>query len=224
MSKIVDLEFAKKLKYEGYRKPCKDYYIQGNGYIQLCDGEEIDYNNCDFFAYSAPPVEDAVKWIINVKKSWVSCRDQNPQLGQRVDIWIVPEDEEKGFRLNNHVFKGSFEEFESQGEVMSWIPHVTPGIDFNNLRIQIAFSLDRIIKKLNRGILPESEQAYIVSDDKVWEGDLVVNKEDLQDDIDELRNDVLFLLASFDKDNPNFQLVYQKVKDSGGITRFNDEE
>lgn len=30
------------------------------------------------------------------------------------------------------------------------------GIDFNNLRMQIAYSLDNVIKTLNNGILPEN--------------------------------------------------------------------
>lgn len=42
--------------------------------------------------------------------------------------------------------------------------------------------------------------------------------------IDELRRDVWFLLCVFDKDNPDFQCVFEDVEKSGGIARFNDTD
>jgi len=98
-------------------------------------------------------------------------------------------------------------------------------VDFNNLRKQAAYSLDRVIKTLNSGILPETEHILIdEGENKKWvSGDVLVSKEDLQDDIDALRQHVWILLCCFEKDNPNYACVYEDVEKSGGLARFNDE-
>ncbi len=99
-------------------------------------------------------------------------------------------------------------------------------VDFNNLRKQTAYSLDRVIKKLNNGILPEKtfSSHEINGKWKQFEGDVLISKDDIQTSIDELRRDVWFLLCVFDKDNPDFQCVFEDVEKSGGIARFNDTD
>jgi hypothetical protein len=100
-------------------------------------------------------------------------------------------------------------------------------INFNNLRKQTAYSLDRVIKTLNDGILPEKEFATFLDKNEKWktyEGDVLVNKDDLQRHIDELRSNVWAMLCVFDENNPEFQCVYEEVENSGGLARFNDDD
>jgi hypothetical protein len=100
------------------------------------------------------------------------------------------------------------------------------GVDFNNLKKQIAYSLDRVIKTLNNGIMPETEYCiHEISDGEMkhWEGDVLVDKTEIQRDIDELRDDVVVLICTYEKNNPNHQLVYDEVKASGGVARFNEQ-
>lgn len=100
-------------------------------------------------------------------------------------------------------------------------------VDFNNLRMQTAFSLDRVIKILNEGILPEKEFAsHRQPDGKVkhWQGDVLVSADDLQKHIDELRSNVWVLLCVFEEGNPDCKTVFEEVEQSGGLARFNDKD
>lgn len=101
-------------------------------------------------------------------------------------------------------------------------------VNLNNLRKQTAYSLDRVIKILNDGILPEKEFATFLDNEtgkwKTYEGDILINKEDLQRHIDELRSQVWLMLCVYDEKNPNFQTVFEEVENSGGLARFNDED
>lgn len=99
-------------------------------------------------------------------------------------------------------------------------------VDFNNLRKQTAFALDDVIKTLNAGILPETTFDFIDKDgkSKAVQGDVLVFKEDLQNDLDRLRNCVWTLLCCFEEGNPNYQCVFEDVEASGGLARFNDED
>lgn len=100
-------------------------------------------------------------------------------------------------------------------------------VNFNNLRKQTAYSLDRVIKILNDGILPEKEYASHKQEDgkfKHWEGDVLINAEELQKHIDELRSNVWVLLCCYEEGNPDYQCVYEEVEKTGGLARFNDNE
>lgn len=100
-------------------------------------------------------------------------------------------------------------------------------VDFNNLRKQTAYSLDRVIKKLNDGILPEKEFAGYEQEDgrfKHWEGNLLIDTEDLQKDIDELRMNVFILLCCYEEGNPEYADVSEDVEASGGLARFNEKQ
>jgi hypothetical protein len=100
-------------------------------------------------------------------------------------------------------------------------------VNVNNLRKQAAYSLDRVIKTLNRGILPEKEFASHELEDgtyKHWEGDVLVDKDDLQRDLDNLRSNIWVLLCCYEEGNPDYKAVYDEVEASGGLARFNDDE
>jgi hypothetical protein len=100
-------------------------------------------------------------------------------------------------------------------------------IDFNNFRKQTAYSLDRVIKTLNAGLIPEKEFASEKQEDgtmKHWEGDVLVLREDLQKDIDELRSNIWVMLCMYEENNPDYQCVFEDVEKSGGLARFNDEK
>lgn len=63
-------------------------------------------------------------------------------------------------------------------------------INFNNLRKQTAYALDNVIKTLNAGILPQEEMVMVTDANgkTTWPtGNVLIQSEDLQKDIDELR-------------------------------------
>lgn len=91
-------------------------------------------------------------------------------------------------------------------------------VDFNNLRKQLAFSFDKVTKKLNEGILPE--KAY--NGNKY--GNILVDTEDLQKSMEELRSCIVSLLCCYEEGNPDCANVYDDVQNNGGLARFNDTE
>ena len=100
-------------------------------------------------------------------------------------------------------------------------------VDFNNLRKQTAFALDKVIRKLNEGILPETEYVAHQKEDgryKDWSGDVLIDKEELQSAIDELRQNVGILCCCYEEGNPDYISVYDEVEKSGGISWFNKEK
>lgn len=99
-------------------------------------------------------------------------------------------------------------------------------VDLNNLRKQAAFALDDVIKTLNAGIMPEKEYAFHNVDGKKqsFEGNILVSTDDLQSDLDYLRQCVYSLLCCYEEDNPLFQTVFEDVENNGGLARFNDNE
>jgi hypothetical protein len=100
-------------------------------------------------------------------------------------------------------------------------------VDFNNLRMQAAVCLDSVIKTLNKGKMPSS--AYSSQDmpdgkTKQFEGDVLVSADDLQKDIDHLRNCVWTLLCLYEDGNEACKSLWEEVEAEGGIARFNEEE
>ena len=98
-------------------------------------------------------------------------------------------------------------------------------VDLNNLRKQAAFALDDVIETLNAGIMPATEYAYheIDGKKKSFQGNVLVSTEDLQEDIDYLRQCVWSLLCVYQTDDPLFQAVYEDVENNGGLRNFNDK-
>lgn len=70
MEQIVDLELAKRLKEEGYSKPCEYFWQDKNlpyspsGLKKTKNGELMNHNKYDDFIYSAPPLNVAVNWFV----------------------------------------------------------------------------------------------------------------------------------------------------------------
>jgi hypothetical protein len=98
-------------------------------------------------------------------------------------------------------------------------------VNINNLRKQAAYSLDKVIKTLNNGILPEKTFSShdVDGKSKQFEGDVLINKNDIQKNIDELRSNIWVLLCVYDDKDPDFKCVYEEVENSGGIARFNED-
>lgn len=69
MEEPINLELAKKLKSEGYSKPC-EFYWQGKDYPYSPSGlkkikankRKVNHNRFDDF-YSAPMMSEAVSWL-----------------------------------------------------------------------------------------------------------------------------------------------------------------
>lgn len=75
MDELVDLEFAKRLKAEGYHKPCKYFYQDKDlafckSGLKWCkNGDKMDHNKYDDFIYSAPTLQEGIDYMIgkNIK-------------------------------------------------------------------------------------------------------------------------------------------------------------
>jgi len=70
MEKIVDLEFAKRLKTEGYSKPTEYYWLDKDlsfskkGLKKIKQGKrKMNHNKYDEFIYSAPTLREGVEWL-----------------------------------------------------------------------------------------------------------------------------------------------------------------
>jgi hypothetical protein len=90
-------------------------------------------------------------------------------------------------------------------------------VNFDNLRLQAAISLNKLTETLNNGILKERE--FI----KDKSGDVLVNSEDLQQDLDDLRTFILFIGASYNDDIDDFSDITDDILNNGGINIFNDK-
>ena len=75
MENVVDLELAKRLKAEGYKKPCtyfwqdKDLPYSPRGLKWCKNGKKLNHNRFDDFIYSAPTVREAMDYLLgkNIK-------------------------------------------------------------------------------------------------------------------------------------------------------------
>jgi len=90
-------------------------------------------------------------------------------------------------------------------------------VNFNNLRLQAAISLNKLTRKLNDGLLNERE--FI----KDKSGDVLVNSEDIQQDLDDLRTFILFISASYSDEIDNFDDITDEILNNGGIEYFNNK-
>jgi len=100
-------------------------------------------------------------------------------------------------------------------------------VDFNNLRKQTAYSLDRVIKILNNGIMPQRAfQTMDLPNGKVrqFSGDLLVDSSEIQKHLDNLRSNVWALLCCYEEGNDNYKCVWEEVEETGGLARFNDND
>ena len=78
MEQPVDLELAKRLKEEGYSKPCeyfwqdRDLSFSPSGLKKTKNGKKMNHNKYDDFIYSAPPLGEAISWLHGKKIEYPS--------------------------------------------------------------------------------------------------------------------------------------------------------
>jgi len=100
-------------------------------------------------------------------------------------------------------------------------------VDFNNLRKQAAFSLDDLTRKLNDAILKTSQYAIPNAVRHGQEidikGHVLIDVEDIQKDMDNLRSQVAAICFTYEKDNEGFKDVFEEVEQNGGLAWFNEE-
>ncbi|MDR2146428.1 MAG: hypothetical protein LBE91_08225 [Tannerella sp.] len=99
-------------------------------------------------------------------------------------------------------------------------------VNFNNLRLQTAYALDNVIKTLNAGIMPESHSILDDNRDErgrdIWyRGDILVEREDLEKDMTDLRHCVYTLICCYEEGNPDYKMLDDELEQNGGLTWFN---
>lgn len=97
-------------------------------------------------------------------------------------------------------------------------------INFNQLRLQSAIALDKIIKQLNEGKLKKTEHVLQDSEDiEKWiEGDVLVDSKKLDKTINELRSLLLTLGSCYNDED--VQDISKEIEKNGGIAVFNQIE
>lgn len=102
-------------------------------------------------------------------------------------------------------------------------------VDFDGLRKQTAFAMDDLIKELNAGLMPDRDYSMHTDPDnpegklKEWKGNVLIDSEDIQKVIDELRHNIVILCCCYKPGEDGYSEVWTEVEKSGGIARFNDE-
>lgn len=79
-------------------------------------------------------------------------------------------------------------------------------VDFNNLRKQACYAYDRLCTKLNEAIDED--------------GNIEISAEEIQDDMDELRQNVMIIACVFEEGNEEFREVSEEVRP---IAWFNED-
>ena len=94
-------------------------------------------------------------------------------------------------------------------------------VDFNNLRKQSVYSLNRLIKTLNNSIYEVNGYIETKNDSITCDKAIVLDPEELSDKIEELSTYIGLIAACFEEGNPNYQDVYSDIL--GGIVEFNSD-
>lgn len=97
-------------------------------------------------------------------------------------------------------------------------------VDFNQLRLQAAIALDKVIQQLKGGMLKEREHVLQDEEDiERWiEGDILVEKVRIEEPIRELRQ-ILLILAACHNGN-GVEDISGQIEQMGGIISLNEEE
>ncbi len=110
-------------------------------------------------------------------------------------------------------------------------PHIHMNVDFNNVRKQAVYSLDRLTTKLNASKLKESQWAKpndVHHNQEIdISGYLLIDAETIQDDMDNLRMLIGTIASCFMKDDPEVIDVYKEIYPEGSgksMVCFNDED
>jgi hypothetical protein len=106
-------------------------------------------------------------------------------------------------------------------------------INFNNVRAQAAYALDKLTQRLNAGLLKDAEGKLVteyatipLKDGKFdsRQGDLLLESESIQKDIDDLRSLVLTIASCYEEDNADCIDMTEIIEKNGGVAKFNQEE
>lgn len=89
-------------------------------------------------------------------------------------------------------------------------PPGTQVINFNSLRVRAAYALDRMIKHLNKAIVPGTAE-------------LILETSEMEEDIHQLSQLMRTLLCCHIPGNPDVEDVSDKVEETGGIAEFNPQ-
>jgi hypothetical protein len=79
-------------------------------------------------------------------------------------------------------------------------------VDFNNVRIQAMHAYNRLVKTLNSGIELPKVKVFV---------------EDIEEDLNDLRQLIGVMACTFKKDDPDFKMVYT---DDITLLCFNEEK
>ncbi|MDR0874208.1 MAG: hypothetical protein LBN27_12210 [Prevotellaceae bacterium] len=90
-------------------------------------------------------------------------------------------------------------------------------VNINNLRKQTAYTLHRLIKILNAGILPNEDDGTGLFNS---ETEINITVEKLEETLDRLRQYVIALLCCYEEGNPNLKDLSEEVD----IDEFNPKK
>jgi len=110
---------AEQVEELGYYYPLFKFFSDEHG-LSLLDSQLQDViHECKKFIEPASPSVKA--------EGWVSVEDELPKVGQKVDLWLVPDDEEKSYRMTWTWEKESTARITINGcKVTHWQPFTPP--------------------------------------------------------------------------------------------------
>jgi len=110
---------AEQVEELGYYYPLFKFFSDEHG-LSLLDSQLQDViHECKKFIEPASPSVKA--------DGWVSVEDELPKVGQKVDLWLVPDDEEKSYRMTWTWEKESTARITINGcKVTHWQPFTPP--------------------------------------------------------------------------------------------------
>lgn len=103
---------------------------------------------------------------------------------------------------------------------------IAMNVDFNNLRKQAAYSLDRLTRKLNDAIILNNQYAVpngtFHGQEMNIKGYVLIDADDIQKTMDNLRGEIAAICYTYEKDNKDFKDVFDEVEENGGLAWFNE--
>jgi hypothetical protein len=101
-------------------------------------------------------------------------------------------------------------------------------VNFNNLRKQAVYAYDRLAEKLNRSKAgKESHGEYIDGFGRIYETTIILDCEDIQDEMDDLRSMIGSIAMVYREGEDEFKDVYSEIFPEGGnkkMAEFNPED
>lgn len=102
-------------------------------------------------------------------------------------------------------------------------------VNFNNLRKQALYSYDSLVEKLNDSLLEDLEYGRKKNEKReggLIKGDMLLNSEDIQKEMDELRRLLGAIAMVYVPEDENFKDVFSEVypNQEDGMALFNAEE